>query len=74
MHTHIYIYVLYEYIASAGMTPVLRETVLLLFEPRRFVATKYSKNVSRRVCGDFLKPCLKHICSGYLFGMYYTLT
>ena len=28
-----------------------------LFEPRRFVASDYSENVPRRVCGHFLKPC-----------------
>ena len=41
----------YEYIASAKMTPVLREAMLFIFEPRRVGAFE-----PPRVCGDFLKP------------------
>ena len=33
----------YGYMASAIMTPVLREAMLFLFEPRRLVASSYSK-------------------------------
>ena len=60
-------YTHYEYIASAKVTPVLREAVSFFFEPRRFVASGYSKTLPRRVRRHFLKPCKKHSFSGYLF-------
>ena len=60
-------------LGSAKMTPVQREAVLLFVEPRRRVASNYSNNVPHRVCGDVLKPCQKHSCSGYIFVMYYSI-
>ena len=59
-----------EYLASAKMTPVLREAMLCYFEARCFVASDYNENVPRRVCGHLLKPCFKQSCSGYLFVMH----
>ena len=47
----------YEHIASTKVTPVLREALLFIFEPRRFAASDYSKRVPRRVCDHLLKPC-----------------
>ena len=42
----------YEYVALAKKTSVLREAMLLLFEP-----VNNSKTVPHRVCGYLLKPC-----------------
>ena len=86
IHTHTYTYpsklcdmlvrdiMHYKYRASAKTTPALREAMLLgCFEPRRVVASNFSKHVSRRVCGHFVKPCSKHSSSGYPFVMYYRM-
>ena len=49
----------YEYIASAKMTPVLREAMLFV-EPRCFVASsKYDKHVPRRVLWSFVEAMLR---------------
>ena len=56
----------YEYMALAKKTSVLREAMILLFEPRRFEKTHVNHIVPCRVCGHYLKQCLKTaIVSGY---------
>ena len=56
--------------ALAKNTSVLREAMLLSFEPRRLGA---SKCVPRTVCGHILKPCETVNClSGYLYYILYT--
>ena len=62
MHTTIYHIVHYEYMAIAKQTSVLREAVLLLFQPRRlsFGAAEYA-----RICWSHVKQA---ICSHSYIG------
>ena len=63
MYVYIYIYIYiciahYENVASASMTPVLREAICYVcFELRRLAASNYSKHAPRGVRGHLMKPC-----------------
>ena len=60
----------YEYIASAKMTPIFREAMLLFFEPRRFGAFEPPQSLLKSSEAMLTNTIV--FLFGYLFVMYYT--